>query len=52
MLEEEVEHVDLGIQGFDFNSFDEEREGRGGYNVKELPYLLMLMKLWPGCWEE
>ena len=36
----------------DFNSFDEEREVCVGDDVKELPYLLMIMKLWPGDWEE
>ena len=32
--------------------FDEEREGCVGDNVKYFPYLLMLMKFWPGDWEE
>ena len=51
MSEERFEHEELGLQGFDFNLFDEEREGCVGENVKELPYLLMLMKLWSGYWE-
>ena len=52
VVEEGVEHEELGLRGFDFNLFNEEREGCVGDDVKELPYLLMLMKLWPGDWEE
>ena len=51
VVEEGVENEEIGLQGFDFNLFDEEREGCVGDDVKELPYLLMLMKLWPGGWE-
>ena len=50
MVEEGVEHEELGRRGFDFNLFDEEREGCVGGDVKELPHSLMLMKLWPGYW--
>ena len=52
MVEEGVEHEELGRRGFDFNLFDEERDGCVGDDVKELPYLLMLMKSWPGDLEE
>ena len=48
VVEEGVEHKEIGLQGFDFNPFDEEMEGCVGGDVKELPYLLMLMKLWLG----
>ena len=51
MVEEGVEHEDLGLQCFDFDLFDEEREGCVDEDVKELPYLLMLMKLCPGYYE-
>ena len=37
---------------FYFNLFNEEMEGCVGEYVKELLYLLMIMKLWPGYWEE
>ena len=50
MVEEGVEHKELGIQCFDFILFDEEREGCVGEYVKELPYLLMIIKLWSGDW--
>ena len=43
MVEEGIENEELGLQGFDFNLFDEEREGCVGDDVKELPYLLMLL---------
>ena len=52
VVEEGVEHEELGLRGFDFNLFNEYREGCVGENEKELPYLLVLMKLWPGDWEE
>ena len=52
MVEEGVEHEDLGLQGFGYNLFDEEREGCVGGGVKELTYLLILMNLWPGGWED
>ena len=52
VVEVGVEYEELGLQGFDFNLFDEDREGCVGGDVKELPYFLMLIKLWPGYWEE
>ena len=52
VFEEGVELEELGLRGFDFNLFDEEREGCVGDDVKELPYFLMLIKLWPGYWED
>ena len=48
MVEEGVEYEELGLQGFGFNLFDEGREGCVGGNLKELPYFLMLINLWPG----
>ena len=52
VVEEGVEHEELGLRVFDFNLFDEDRKGCVGCNVKELPYFLILMQLWPGNWEE
>ena len=52
MVEEGVEHEELGLRGFYFNLFNEDREGCVGGDVKGLPYLLMLMELWPGYWED
>ena len=48
VVEEGVEHEEIGPRGFDFNLFDEDREWCVGEDVKELPYLLMIMKSWPG----
>ena len=47
VVQEGVEHEELGLRGFGFNLFNEEREGCVGDDVKELPYFLVLMKLWP-----
>ena len=52
VVEEGVEHEDLGMRDFNFNLFDEERVGCVGDYVKELPSLLMLMTLCPGDWDE
>ena len=52
VVEEGVKNEELGLQGFDFNLFDEERGGCVGDDVKEFPYLLMLINLWPGDWED
>ena len=48
VVEEGFEHEEIGLQGFGFNLFDQERELCVGDDVKELPYLLIIMKLWPG----
>ena len=48
MVEEGVEHEELGLQGFGFNLFNEKREGCVGDDVKELLYLVIVMELWPG----
>ena len=34
VVEEGVDHKELCLQSFDFNLFDEEREGCVGYDVK------------------
>ena len=52
LVEEWVEHEELGLQGFNFNLSDEEREGCVGDDVKEFPYFLILMKLWTEYCEE
>ena len=52
VIEEGVEHEDIGIEGFGFNLFDEDMERCVGDYVKEFPYLIMFIKLWPRYWEE
>ena len=44
LVDEGVEDEELGLQGFDLNLFDKDSEGCVGDYVKELHYLLMLMK--------
>ena len=42
---------EIGLQGFDFNYFDEYEKGVGRGGSSEFPYLLMLINLWPGDWK-
>ena len=48
-VEEPSYHEDIGLRGFDFNIFDEDKEGVVREGCSEL-YLEMLIKLWPGDW--
>ena len=48
VVHEGVEDEDLGLQGFGFYLFNEERQGCVGDDVKELLYLVIIMDLWPG----
>ena len=50
VVEEPTDHEDIGLLGFDFNVFDEYEEGVVREGSSEFPYLLMLVKLWPGYW--
>ena len=50
MVEGGVENKELSIRGFDFNLFDEDREGFVGDDMKEIPYLFMIIRLWNGDW--
>ena len=52
VVEEGVEREEIDIRGFDFNLFDEDRDRCVGEDMKEFTYLLMIIKLWPGYWEE
>ena len=48
VVEEPSDHEELGLQGFDFNVFDKYEEGVVREESSEFPYLLMLIKIWPG----
>ena len=48
MVEEPTDHEDIGLRGFGFNVFNEDEEGVVREVSSEFPYLLMLIKLWPG----
>ena len=49
VIEEPSDNKDIGLRGFDFNIFDEDEERVVREGCSE-PYLLMLIKLWPGYW--
>ena len=49
VVEEPSYHEDIGLRGFDFNISDKYEEGVVREGCSE-PYLLMLIKLWPGDW--
>ena len=48
LVEEPTDHDEIGLQGFDLNLFNEYEKGVGIEGSSEFPYLLMLIKLWPG----
>ena len=48
VVEETNYHEEIGIRGFDFNVFDKDEEGVVRERSSEFPYLLILIKLWPG----
>ena len=50
VIEEGNNRDDIGLQGFDFNCFDEDKEGVGREGLSEYPYLLILMEIWHGDW--
>ena len=50
VVEYPSDHDDIGLRGFDFNVFDKDEEGVVREGSSEFPYLLMLIKLWPGYW--
>ena len=50
VLEEPSDHKEIGLRGFDLNIFDEDEEGVVREGSSEFPYLIMIMKIWPGGW--
>ena len=48
VVEEPTDHEEIGLWGFDLNLFDEDEERVVIEGSSEFPYLLMLIKLWPG----
>ena len=51
VVEEPTDHDDIGLRGFGFNLFGKDEKGVGREGSSEFPYLLMLIKLWPGNWK-
>ena len=50
VVEEETDHNEIGLRWFDFNFFDKDAEGVVIEGLMENSYLLMLMNLQPGDW--
>ena len=48
VVEEPTDHEEIGLRGFDSNLFGEDEEGFVREGSSEFPYLLMLIRLWPG----
>ena len=48
VVEEPIDHEEIGLQGFDFNVFGQDEEGVVREGSSEFPYLLMSIILWPG----
>ena len=43
-------HGEIGLRGFDFNLFGKYEKGVGREESSQFPYLLILIKIWPGDW--
>ena len=48
VVEQESDHDEIGLRGFDLNLFGEDGKGVGREGSSEFPYLPMLIKLCPG----
>ena len=51
VIEEGNNRDEIGLQGFDFNCFGEDKEGVGREGLSEYPYLLILMEIWHRDWK-
>ena len=50
-IEEEIDHDEIGIRGFNFNFFGKYEKGVGREGSSDFSYLLMIVKLWPKDWK-
>ena len=50
VIEEENDHDEIGLRGFDFNLFDSYKEGVDRERLINYPYLFILVKLFNGYW--
>ena len=48
VVEEPTDYDEIGLRGFDLNLFDEDEKEVVREGSSEFPYLLMLIKLFPG----
>ena len=44
------DHDEIGLRGFGFKLCVKDKEGVGREGLSEYPYLLILMKVWIGGW--
>ena len=51
VVEEINDNDEIGLRGFYFNCFYEDEEVFGREVLSDNPYLLMLMKICPGDWD-
>ena len=51
VVEDPTDHDEIGLQGFGFNLFDEDKKGVGIEGSSEFPYLLISIKLCTGDWK-
>ena len=50
VVEEPTDHAEIILRGFYFDVFDQDGEGVVREGSSEFPYLIILIKLWPGYW--
>ena len=48
VVEEETDHDEIGLWGFDFNLFDKDKKEVGRERSSNFPNLLMLIEIWTG----
>ena len=48
VVEDPTGHEEIGLRGVDLNLFDEDEEGVVREGSGSFPYLLILIKIWPG----
>ena len=46
-----MENDQIGLQGFYFNFFDEDKEWVSREGLSDYPCLSILMEIWPGYWK-
>ena len=51
VIEEVNNRDEIGLQGFYFNFFDEDKEWVSREGLSDYPCLSILMEIWPGYWK-
>ena len=47
VVEEPTDHDEIGLRGFGFNLFDEDKKRVGIEGSSQFPYLQLIIKIWP-----